>query len=99
MLRVIKWAYNLGVRNERHRIAGYLSNAKGQRYDRLSLFEEELRVSPVQSEKDAINRNIELRQKQAVVDNEVIDIISGLFHSEEKYERGASFMFPNEKEL
>lgn len=97
MLRLVKWAYKLGVKNERHRIAQYLSSAQARRYDNMRAFEEELGMRPVDSKADAAKRNIEKRERQAAVDREVINIINGIFHGEEKYERGASFMFPEEE--
>lgn len=95
MLRVIKWAYNLGVRNERHRIATYLSSAQGQKYDAMRVFDEEMRNDPVRSNKDAKKRSIEKRIQQKAVDREVVNIIDSIFHSQEKYVRGESVMFPD----
>lgn len=99
MLRLVKWAYSLGVRNERHRIAAYLQSAQANRYDRMSAFEDELRHHPVESKKDAEKRNIEKRAHQKDIDRAVVDIIEAIFHGEQKYERGASVMFPDEGEL
>lgn len=99
MLKLVKWAYSLGVRNERHRIAAFLQAAQARRYDAMSRFEEDLRENPVSSKQDAKARNIEKRAHQKDIDRAVVDIIETIFHGEEKYERGASVMFPDEREL
>lgn len=96
MLRLVKWAYSLGVRNERQRIATYLSSVQAEAMDRQhSMFGYE---SPVVSKKDATEkakRKIELKK---AVDQRIIDIISELFIGEERYQRGASVMFPEGEE-
>lgn len=93
MLRALKWAYDLGVKHERHRIAQYLSSAQAQRYDRMSAFDRELQEEPIISKADAKKRKIEKRFRQKQVDREVVDIISGIFYKE-TIDRGESFMFP-----
>lgn len=94
MLRLVKWAYDLGVRNERHRIASYLQSAQAKRFDMLRAFDDDMRLNPIDSKADAAKRNIQKREQQKAVDEDVISIIDGIFHGEEKYERGASIMFP-----
>mgnify|MGYP006327374925 CR=1 FL=1 len=94
MLKLVKWAYSLGVRNERHRIAAFLQSAQANRYDRMSAFENELREEPVRSNADAKKRDIQKRAHQKDVDRAVLDIIEALFRADQKYERGASVMFP-----
>lgn len=92
MLKLVRWAYGLGVRNERQRIATYLSSVQADAMERAnSMFGYE---SPVTSKKDATEkakRKIELKK---AVDQRIIDIISELFIGEERYQRGASVMFP-----
>lgn len=99
MLRLVKWAYKLGVRNERHRIAGFLANAQANKWDGIRGMEAELGIIRDRDE-SGTKEEVEAKrlQQKIAVDREVIDIIDALFHGEEKYERGASFMFPEEKE-
>lgn len=99
LLQIIRWAYRLGVRNERHRIASFLSSASSNYSHSVSMFERELREDPVRSERDAKKRDIENRAIESRVNSKVINIIDQLFHAEDKYERGASVMFPDEEEL
>lgn len=99
VLGLVRWAYKLGVRNERHRIAAYLQAAQTKRHDAMSMFDSELRNEPIRDNKDAKKRDIEKRLHQKDVDRDVVNIIDGLFHADKKYERGASIMFPDEGEL
>lgn len=89
MLKLLKWAYSLGVRNERQRIATYLSNVQAQAIDR---FNDPFREDVINSKK--VNENKKLKK---AVDSRIIDIISELFRGEERYQRGASVMFPEEE--
>lgn len=98
MLSLVKWAYNLGVRNERHRIAQFLSSAQASRVNSIRSFEEEFNSRPIESRADARNRKYEERQRRAAVDQEVIDIISNVFYAPDEYRRGASVMFPEGEE-
>lgn len=95
MLRTLRWAYSLGVRNERHRIATYLQSAQGERLDRIN---DRFYEDPITSKKDAAEKIKRQRQLKKAVDRQVIDIISNLFQGEEKYQRGASIMFPEGEE-
>lgn len=97
MLKLVKWAYSLGVRNERHRIAQYLSSAQAKRFERMN--DRFGYDSPIESKKDATEKAKRQSELKKAVDQQVIDIIDGLFHGEDKYERGASVMFPDEGEL
>lgn len=99
MLRLVKWAYKLGVRNERHRIAGFLSSAQANKWDGIYAAKRDLGIIRDRDEAGT-KEEVEAKrlQQKIAVDREVINIIDALFHGEEKYERGASFMFPEEKE-
>lgn len=96
MLKLVKWAYKLGVRNERQRIATYLSSVQAEAMDRFN--DPFGYQSPIESKKDAkekYQRKIDLKK---AVDQRIIDIISELFIGEERYQRGASVMFPEGEE-
>ena len=99
MLKLVKWAYKLGVRNERHRIAAYLQSAQEKRSYDIYSFEDDMRRNPIESNADANKRQVAKRERKAEVDKEIINIIQYMFHGEEKYERGTSVMFPDEDEL
>src|SRR5687768_1548340 len=94
MLQLVKWAYSLGVRNERHRIANYLQNAQAQRWDGIHDMERQLGVMRSKGENSDLTEIEKKMQRKIVIDREIIDIISGIFHAEEKYQRGESVMFP-----
>lgn len=87
MLKALRWAYSLGVRNERHRIATYLSSARSQRLD-------DLRFGPPLPDKELSDNKKRKAELKKAVDSEVIDIIAGLFNSQDKWVRGESVMFP-----
>jgi len=95
MLKTLKWIYKLGVRNERHRIAAYLQTAQGNRLDRLN---DSINYdAPITSKKDATARAKRKADLNRAVDQEVINIIEGLFRGEERYERGESIMYPEDE--
>lgn len=99
MLRALKWAYNLGVTRERHRIAAFLQNAQSRRYDEIKRVAEQFGISyRAGNEKGtAKEAKIEALKRQKAVDQDIVDIIDQLFSAEEKYSRGASVMFPDEE--
>ncbi|MES2367810.1 MAG: hypothetical protein V4563_18175 [Pseudomonadota bacterium] len=96
MLRVLQWAYGLGVRNERQRIATYLSSAQGERLNRMN--DPFAYDPPVTSKKDAIEKAKRKNELKKAVDKEVIEIIAGLFQAQDKYVRGESILFPEGEE-
>lgn len=100
MLALVKWAYRLGVRNERHRIASYLQSVKANSFNHLDAIEREVGIVRDRDYSDTKKQaEIDRLRKKQAVDQALIDIISELFRGEDKYERGASVMFPDEEEL
>jgi hypothetical protein len=99
MLKTIKFIYRLGVKNERQRIAAFLQTAQNRRYDHVRELERSLGMKYREGDEAGTMAEVEERRakEQIAVDNAVIDIISQLFSSEERIERGGSVMFPEEK--
>ena len=93
MLRLVQWAYNLGVQTERRRIASYLQVAQDQTASSVSRLRAQLADPSMNWEKEEAMH----LEKRIAVDESIINIIGGLFRSEDKYQRGSSVMFP-EKE-
>lgn len=91
-LSVLKWMYELGVRAERRRIAAFLQNVQNRRWDHVRGIEQSLDMSYRNNDRNN-DEEAELKRQKSV-DEAVNAIISQLFHGEEKYERGASVMFP-----
>lgn len=99
MLKTIKFIYRLGVKNERQRIAAFLQTAQNRRYDHVRELERSLGINYREGDEKGTMKEVEKRraEEQIAVDKAIIDIISQLFHGEERIERGGSVMFPEEK--
>lgn len=100
MLKTLKWIYKLGVHHERHRVAAFLQSAQNRRYDDVRTIEQQMGMNYRLGDEEGTMDEVEKQRlkEQVAVDKAVIDIISQMFHGEQKYERGASFMFPEDKE-
>lgn len=95
MIRALKWAYDLGVRQERIRIASHLQlYAQGARHSRDafdSMIREELendKPNKSRAEKLKFNREIQAR---------ISNIVEDLFSPKGEWKPGASLMFPDDK--
>ncbi len=95
MLRLVKWAYDLGVRQERHRIASelQLQQQRSQNFNRVALGILHDPESGMETSKKRKQR-LEL---QIAVNDRIQEIINDMFRSEgEMYIPGSSIMFPEE---
>lgn len=89
-LKVLKWAYNLGVEHERKRIAAVLQNEAdmvGQRHNELY---RELNKHPDEPSREEISANLAVTEKVRL-------LINNLFYAQDQYIPGASIMFPKEE--
>lgn len=94
-LKALKWSYNLGVAQERQRIARALERENNQRmvasitsYDILQR----------DGSKLSSKRKTRLEISNAVA-NEVNDIINTIMRPKQEYVAGASILFPDMKEV
>lgn len=95
MFKILKWVYNLGVQNERVRIAraleGYARGADMSAQERYSIFN-----------KDPSEANTsENRRRKAEIEYRVLskvsEIVGYILKPQENYKMGPSIMFPNKK--
>ena len=87
--KLISWAYELGVKHERARIAAALSNelAFADRHERNVMARLNARPNP----------ETEIREKiDLEATNKIRAMIHHLFHSEGEWVAGKSIMFPEE---
>jgi hypothetical protein len=86
-LNVLKWVYDLGVRNERERIAGYLQSIQAQHG--VGIYGRPQMLIPNEDELAKAKR----REFQAAVSAEVSYIIEDIFRTHDV--PGPSIMHPN----
>lgn len=97
MLKTLKWVYDLGVRQERARIASHLRLEAQRAKISRDTTEDMLRESLSKSSKTSKSRREKLDFAIAV-DNKVQEIIHNLFDEQGgHYVMGASLMFPDDK--
>lgn len=96
MLKTLKWVYDLGVRQERTRIASYLQleaqRAGIQRDTALDMLRER-----ADSKKPFSKERKAKLDFSIAVNDRVADIIHTMFMGEQHYEMGASFMYPEDE--
>lgn len=91
MLKALKWAYTLGVRQERIRIAAHLTNQQGSRQMAEARHLEQARNETKQSKKDRAMWN-------AAVDAEIQHLIREILEPNSgEWNPGKSIMFPDDK--
>ena len=91
-INILKWVYDLGVNNERNRIAAYLDRTALQvRAD----YTDDLDC--LRGEDNMSKRNMVSLEKSIELQQQVERIIRGLFKSEHTYVTGESIMFPKGK--
>lgn len=93
MLKTLKWVYDLGVRQERVRIASHLQieaqRAKAHRETVRDIFTDSPKISKSRREK---------LQLAEAVDNRIQEIINNMFEDNSgHWVSGASLMFPDDK--
>ena len=95
MFKALKWAYDIGVRQERVRIAAQLQmRASALHYETESnydLLRDSTKRTPSKSTKERLNFQI-------AVNNRVKSIINEMFTPKGEWINDESIMFPNEKE-
>jgi len=95
MLRALKWAFDIGVRQERVRIAAYLQHeGEVAAHERDRAMEILSRASEVGTVKKS---HQEKMQFTIAVNNRVQQIIQGIFDSSQDWIPGASVMYPEDK--
>lgn len=92
MLRALKWAYDLGVRQERVRIASHLEMVRSGAVVSQEGFRNMLNEDPsmTKTRKDRLKFNMAVSQK-------VEQIISDIFRDDGQWVPGSSLMFPDDK--
>lgn len=99
MFKAFKWAYDMGVRQERVRIAAQLQEVKRQLDVRLNDHNYQMQ-RPVTDKKELAERENQRKQYNEVryaTDTRVRDIIDKLFEAQWEQSWGRSIMFPEEK--
>lgn len=91
MLKTLKWAYSLGVRQERVRISAHLQNVS--REAELGIFSDE---NLIRSDKQTSKRRKEKLVLDVAVNQRIIEIIRHINQPEPSY-LGFSLMFPDDK--
>lgn len=92
MLRLVKWAYDLGIRHERVRIAAHLqAHAQGARVQHSvmdDMFREEM------SRPKPNKKRLERLEFDRAVARQVDELIQDIFHPKGEWQPVASIMFP-----
>lgn len=89
MLKTLKWVYELGVRQERQRIAAILQGELQQRAAYNQTMHDVINDTKLESQKDKM-------LKRLAVSSEVSSIVNRLFETQ-YHENYVSLMFPEEK--
>lgn len=94
MLKALKWAYDLGVRQERVRIASHLQmesqQARASNDTMIGMLRGEDQPAPNQKRKE----RLEIAVK---VNDRIQNIIDNLFYPKGEWTPPASLMFPDDK--
>lgn len=93
MLKLVKWAYDLGIRHERIRIASHLQAKAHQSGLNRDVVLDMLRENAKMPKKRAERLDFEI-----AVSNRVEEIINEMFDSQGDWRPGASLMFPDNLE-
>lgn len=92
MLKTLKWIYNLGVNQERTRLAAYLDTARHQASIQHSTMYDMMH-------NDAPKMSAKRKDRLAfdmAVEQRVEEIINGMFRADEQYVMGSSILYPDE---
>jgi hypothetical protein len=95
MLRALKWAYDLGIRHERVRIASHLQVRASHLLD-----SRDTALSMLSNNADLKRPNKNTAKKlefKIAVEDQVRDLIHEMFTDNGHYVSGASIMFPDDE--
>lgn len=93
MLKLLKWAYDLGVRQERVRIASHLRLMSTENRSRLNILDEMMSI-PIASKKEISER--QHQDFERAIRHEVQEIIDAITEARGDWVPGASIMFPGD---
>lgn len=94
MLKLVKWAYDLGVRHERVRIASHLQLHSTGARNNLNAMDDMFREEMSRSKPNK-NRLQRLEFDKAV-NHRIEEIIQDMYQSTGDWKPGASIMFPDD---
>lgn len=95
MLKTLKWVYNLGVTQERTRIANHLQiHAQGAR-NNIAVMDDMFRAERERTKPR--KSNLERLDFDRAVNHRVEEIINEMFESHGDWRPGASILFPDEE--
>jgi hypothetical protein len=96
MLKILKWSYDLGVRQERVRIAAHLQ-VEGQRATTMSE-QAEFMIRDNMELKTFKEKRLKRFELEADVNHRVEEIIRDIFQNKGDWIPGASLIFPDSGE-
>jgi len=96
MLKLVKWAYDLGIRHERVRIAAHLQVHSTNAGNSISAMDDMFRE---EMSKSKPNKNrLQRLEFDKAVNHRVREMITDMFHDNGQYVYGNSIMFPDDLE-
>lgn len=95
MLKMLKWAYDLGIRHERVRISAHLQVHSTGARNRLDVVDDMFRAE--MSKPKPNQKRLERFEFEKAVNHRVEEIIQDMFQSNDTWIAGASIMFPEDE--